>query len=171
MPETPPNPALPRRRGAPRGNHNAFKHGYYSRVQSSEKLISLPTPTDQLQPDIALFRGLISRLTVALSSSEMPPSSFAGDLTLLHLVCIAVARINAGRLAELLKDYKNMPFDDVVAASNALNDYLDRIQALSRNFHCLYRRTGLTPLNRPWKNCPIFPSKKIEALYSFLFRY
>jgi hypothetical protein len=87
----------------------------------------------------------------------MPPSSFAGYLALLHLVCIVVARINAGRLAELLKDYKNMPFDDVVAASNALNNYLDRIQALSRTFHYLYRRTGLTTIEQAMEELSDLP--------------
>ena len=52
---------------------------------------------------------------------------------------IELARTNAARLAELLKDYKNMSIDDVVAASNALNNYLDRIQSLSRAQHFMYR--------------------------------
>ncbi|MGB8214106.1 MAG: hypothetical protein WCE68_11155 [Anaerolineales bacterium] len=52
---------------------------------------------------------------------------------------IEVARTNAGRLAELLMDYKNMSIEDVVAASNALNNYLDRIQSLSRAQRYLYR--------------------------------
>jgi hypothetical protein len=52
---------------------------------------------------------------------------------------IALARTNASRLAELLKDYKNMDLDDVVSASNALNNYLDRIQSLSRAQRFMYR--------------------------------
>jgi len=52
---------------------------------------------------------------------------------------IALARVNAARLAELLKDYKNMSLDDVVSASNALNNYLDRIQSLSRSQRFMYR--------------------------------
>jgi hypothetical protein len=52
---------------------------------------------------------------------------------------IACARTNAARLAELLKDYKNMSLDEVVSASNALNNYLDRIQSLSRAQHFMYR--------------------------------
>jgi len=52
---------------------------------------------------------------------------------------IELARTNAGRLAELLMDYKNMDIDDVVAASNALNNYLDRIQSLSRAQRYMYR--------------------------------
>ena len=52
---------------------------------------------------------------------------------------INLARINAARLAELMKDYKRMPFQDVVAASNALNNYLDRIQSLSRAQKFIYQ--------------------------------
>jgi hypothetical protein len=52
---------------------------------------------------------------------------------------IALARINALHLAELLKDYKNIPLDDFVSASNALNNYLDRIQCLSRARHVIFR--------------------------------
>ena len=52
---------------------------------------------------------------------------------------IALARTNAARLAELLKDYRNMSLLDVVSASNALNNYLDRIQSLSRAQRFMYR--------------------------------
>jgi hypothetical protein len=51
---------------------------------------------------------------------------------------INLARVNANRLAELLKEYKHMPFQDVVAGSNALNNYLDRIQSLSRAKKFIY---------------------------------
>jgi len=52
---------------------------------------------------------------------------------------INLARVNANRLAELLKDYKTMPFEDVVSASNALTNYLDRIQSLSRAQKYIYQ--------------------------------
>ena len=52
---------------------------------------------------------------------------------------IALARVNAAHLAELLKDYKNISLDDYVSASNALNNYLDRIQSLSRAQRFMYR--------------------------------
>jgi hypothetical protein len=52
---------------------------------------------------------------------------------------IALARTNAARLAELLKDYHNMSLEDFVSASNALNNYLERIQSLSRSQRFMYR--------------------------------
>jgi hypothetical protein len=52
---------------------------------------------------------------------------------------IALARINALHLAEILNDYHTIPLEDFVAASNALNNYLDRIQSLSRARHAVFR--------------------------------
>jgi hypothetical protein len=52
---------------------------------------------------------------------------------------IELARTNAGRLAELLVDYRNMTIAEVVSASNALNNYLDTIQSLSRAQRHMYR--------------------------------
>ncbi len=57
---------------------------------------------------------------------------------------IALARVNAAHIAELLMDYKHVPFEQAVAGSNALNHFLDSIQSLSRAFHYLYRRNGST---------------------------
>ncbi len=52
---------------------------------------------------------------------------------------INLARVNASHLAELMKDYKNMPLADFISASNALNNYLDRIQSLSRAQRFIYQ--------------------------------
>ena len=52
---------------------------------------------------------------------------------------IALARTNAARLAELLKNFHNISLDDFISASNALNNYLDRIQSLSRAQRFMYR--------------------------------
>ena len=52
---------------------------------------------------------------------------------------IALARTNASRLAELLKDYKKMALNDVISASNALDNYLKSIQSLSHAQRFMYR--------------------------------
>lgn len=52
---------------------------------------------------------------------------------------INLARVNVSHLAELMKDYKHMPLQDFVSASNALNNYLDRIQSLSRAQRFMYQ--------------------------------
>ncbi len=69
---------------------------------------------------------------------------------------IALARIQVGRLAEILIGYKDMPFDDYIAASNALNNYLDRIQRLSRAQHFMYRnQTTLEQALEELANLPV----------------
>lgn len=69
---------------------------------------------------------------------------------------IALARIQVGRLAEILLGYKDMPFDDYIAASNALNNYLDRIQRLSRAQHFMYRnQTTLEQALEELANLPV----------------
>ena len=52
---------------------------------------------------------------------------------------INLARVNAAHLAQLLKDYQNMAFDDYISGSHALNKYLDRIQSLSRAQRFMYQ--------------------------------
>jgi hypothetical protein len=52
---------------------------------------------------------------------------------------ISLARVQASHLAELMKDYKNMPLQDYISASNAINNYLDRIQSLSRAQKYIYQ--------------------------------
>jgi hypothetical protein len=68
---------------------------------------------------------------------------------------IALARVNAAHLAELLKDYKNMSLGEVVSASNALNNYLDRIESLSRSQHFLYR--GQTTMEQALSELALIP--------------
>jgi hypothetical protein len=98
------SPSLKRKRGAPPGNTNAFRHGFYSPSFTSGEMRSLDSNVK---------------------------GEFHDEINL--------ARINANRLAELLKDYKTMPFQDVVSASNALTNYLDRIQSLSRAQKFVYQ--------------------------------
>ena len=75
----------------------------------------------------ALRHGLYSR-----NFTEAENSSLDKDVQGEFTDEIALARIQVGRLSEMLLDYKNMPFENYIAASNALNNYLDRIQRLSR---------------------------------------
>jgi hypothetical protein len=98
------SPSLKRKRGAPPGNTNAFRHGFYSPSFTSGEMLSLDSNVK---------------------------GEFHDEINL--------ARVNANRLAELLKDFKTMPFQDVVSASNALTNYLDRIQSLSRAQKYIYQ--------------------------------
>ena len=40
---------------------------------------------------------------------------------------------------ELMKDYRNMPLQDFISASNALNNYIDNIRSLSRDQKFMYQ--------------------------------
>ena len=53
-------------------------------------------------------------------------------------------RTNMARLAELMKDYKNMSLEEFVTASNALNNFVDRIQSLSRAQRFIYHNHTTT---------------------------
>ena len=52
---------------------------------------------------------------------------------------LALVRVQISRLGKIVRDYKNMPLDTYIAASNALCNYLDRYQRLIRAQHFLYR--------------------------------
>ena len=69
---------------------------------------------------------------------------------------IALARISVTHLAELLMNYKDMPFEHVVAGSNAIKYLLDSIQSLSRTYHYLYRRSG-TPVEEAMEELAKLP--------------
>ena len=68
---------------------------------------------------------------------------------------INLARVNVSHLAELMKDYKHMSLQDFVSASNALNNYLDRIQSLSRAQRFMYQnQTTIEKALEELKNIP-----------------
>jgi hypothetical protein len=98
----------------------------------------------------ALRHGFYSR---SFSAAEL--QNLDNNITGEFIDKIAVARTNAARLAELLKDYRNMPLDDVVATSNALNKYLDRIQSLSRSQRFMYRNQ--TTLEKALQELSLIP--------------
>jgi len=52
---------------------------------------------------------------------------------------LALARVNANRLAEMLKDYRGMSVQDATSAFKALTGFLDAIQGLTRTRHYLYQ--------------------------------
>ena len=100
---------------------------------------SISTPTKrkrgaQLGNSNALRHGLYSKNFTEAEMSALD-ENIKGEFT----DEIALARVQVGRLVEMLKDYKSMPFENYIAASNALNNYLDRIQRLSRAQHFMYR--------------------------------
>lgn len=61
-----------RRRGAPRGNRNALKHGFYSAAfQRTERQFLLRLPGADLSPEIELIRVQLYRFLEALNHPSL----------------------------------------------------------------------------------------------------
>ncbi len=87
-------PPPQRKRGAPKGNHNAYKHGFYANRPKVKESITPNNASGSLQPDIDLFRTVLSRVTASISDPNGPPLTHAENLAALQVVYIAVARLN-----------------------------------------------------------------------------
>jgi hypothetical protein len=85
----------PRRRGAPPGNTNAFKHGYYAHVRRHRQV----NTTEDLMQEIAFLRALVRRL-YQQSRSEMTLPELLNVLRVLSLA--------SGSLKRLLDTQQNL---------------------------------------------------------------
>jgi hypothetical protein len=123
---TPPAPTPPRKRGAPRGNHNAIKHGFYSRYFRTSELVDLSAvDAAGLQSEITALRIFIRRLVECYTGPSGQPSAIdtnpheaASALDTLGLATI--------RLASLLKTQQLLDRHDP-AATLALSQALTAI--------------------------------------------
>src|SRR3990172_11869602 len=89
-------PPPPRKAGAPRGNKNAWKHGFYSHLFTREEALALSRPVKgQMQDEINLFKVLIDRVACQLNSADQQPLSFKEHVLALHVVTMAIARMNS----------------------------------------------------------------------------
>jgi len=86
---------MKRKRGAPRGNQNAFKHGFYSaqfRQYELENLDENSTPS--LEDEIELLRVATSRLMASVeadgSARDLPT-----ELSILRAICLGALSINS----------------------------------------------------------------------------
>ena len=125
------NPStLPKRKrgGQPR-NSNARKHGLYA-----VRAVKRPSGA-QAGNDNALRHGFYSRSFTSAENSGLD-SDIRGEF----YDEINLARVNANRLAELLKDYKSMPIQDIISTAHALSNFLDRIRSLSREQKVMYQK-------------------------------
>ena len=85
--------AVPRKRGAQPGNHNAVKHGFYSHNFSSfEQLAVSDIPARDLSDDIILLRSIIAR-QMENYTAALPDLSYQQRLSSLRAVTIAFGRL------------------------------------------------------------------------------
>jgi hypothetical protein len=84
-------------RGAPKGNKNARKHGFYSHTFTEEEHRQWKSAASgRLHPEIKLFKVLIARTASMLKPlGENSPPSFQETLVMLSTVTLAVARLNS----------------------------------------------------------------------------
>jgi len=85
---------MPKKRGAPKGNKNAEKHGFYSHAwtQSEQQELS-QTGIDQRQNNIKFFKVRIARIAEKIKPSASNPMSFQENLLALRTVVIALLRL------------------------------------------------------------------------------
>ncbi len=85
-----------RRRGAPRGNQNALKQGFYSRSFRGIDAPRLKSPLRVgLQNEIDLLRVMFDRLVRELIASSSKDRSFDDHLFALHSLSIVISRLNS----------------------------------------------------------------------------
>jgi ABC-type microcin C transport system duplicated ATPase subunit YejF len=84
-------------RGAPKGNKNARKHGFYSHTFTEQEHREWKSAASgRLHPEIKLFKVLIARTASMLKPlGENSSSLFQETLVMLSTVSLAVARLNS----------------------------------------------------------------------------
>jgi len=84
-------PSAPRRRGAPPGNFNALKHGFYTRRLKKHDITGVEsTDTSGLVEEIALIRVFTRRLI----ESFTPDADFYDLAEILRTLCLASSTIS-----------------------------------------------------------------------------
>lgn len=85
---------MKRKRGAPPGNQNAFRHGFYSSRFRQQELQALSqSSTLELADEIALMRVATARLLASLYS-HTEPRDLQTELSILRAVNLSALSIN-----------------------------------------------------------------------------
>jgi hypothetical protein len=107
------------RRGAPKGNLNALKHGFYSQAFRSQEAADLDTiPAGDLLDEIAMLR-VAARRVFNLSQEEDNPDKLMDSLNGLGLA--------STRLAGLMRTQKLLGSQQDQAAKIAISNALQEI--------------------------------------------
>lgn len=104
--------SAPRRRGAPLGNNNAIKHGFYSRQFKKADLDALAASNSSgLKDEIAMLRLFIGRVVALGVDVDNLPEA----ISLLRVLCLATAGMSRLLKTEYL----------ISGKANELNTALD----------------------------------------------
>ncbi len=92
-PFMPPDPKPPRKRGAPVGNNNALKHGFYVRSFTQAEVDRLDSDVKgELHDEETLLRLYLARVADTLNDGKMNHDKYVIDL---RAVSLAVGRIES----------------------------------------------------------------------------
>jgi len=101
-----------RRPGAPTGNHNALKHGFYTRRLKKRDLTGVEsTDASGLVEEIALIRIFTRRLV----ESCLPDADFYELADILRILCLASTTITRLTRTQYLLSTSDTGFDDDLA--------------------------------------------------------
>ncbi len=90
---TPPEETPPRKRGAPRGNLNALKHGFYSeRFRTGELDALLQIPQGTIDNEITILR-VITRRTVEKMEEGASAEEILGLYNIIGMMCMRISTL------------------------------------------------------------------------------
>jgi hypothetical protein len=102
-----PNPDnhAPRKRGAPKGNFNALKHGIYSeRFRSGELDALVEIPKGNIQNEIAILR-VMTRRVAAMMEEGASPEDVLNFYNLVGMMCMRISTLlRTEKLLEIEKE-------------------------------------------------------------------
>jgi len=103
---------MSKKRGAPKGNKNALKHGFYSHACTQSELCELSqSGIDQRQNNIKFCKVRIDRIAERIKPSASNPLSFQENVLALRTVAIALMRLYSAVNTnhQMLTGRKRMP--------------------------------------------------------------
>jgi hypothetical protein len=87
---------MPAKRGAPKGNRNAVKHGFYSNAYTQEEKLELQRlGVDPRQSNFKFFKVLVARAARWVKPDPKRPLTFHENLAALQTLTLAVSRLQS----------------------------------------------------------------------------
>lgn len=114
----------PQKRGAPQGNLNALKYGFYSRQFRELENTDLTRVSDGLKDEINMLRVLIRRMFALASDEDGDLEQMAG--------CLNALGMASTRLANLLRTDQKLSVDRSEFAGSLNQALAETIQSLSK---------------------------------------
>ena len=115
-----PEPEPQPKRGAPRGNKNALKNGFYARALTPEEQRDSSVATGRFRDEINLLKVLVYRIALSIKPPDggEPVLSFRENLESLHALTMVISRLYRFYYLE----HGASPPSDTKAAKERLDD-------------------------------------------------